>query len=596
MEQSYDVQLATAIEAAQRAGAMLRDEFHRPGGPRGEGGHAEMDEIAEEEIRRILLAAFPEYGYRGEELGFKGPPRDEGKHIWIVDPNDGTSDFLRGFRGSSVAIALLRRGVPVLGVVYAYCAPDCRGDLVSWAEGCGPVLRNGAAVRRVWPSTVSERSTVLVTTFADFKAEANARVLTPLRFRGIPSIAYRLALVAVGDADATVSLNAPNSWDYAAGHALLIGASANLLDGRGRVVEYTLEGYSDCHGAVYGGPQPLVLHLMDGSWRDVVRAPRDGTPPYCRPLKGRPAKDPDALGRAQGCMLGQFAGDSLGSLVEFQPAETIARDHPTGLRHLSTGGVWGTLAGQPTDDSEMALALARSIVRAQGYQSGQARRAYEEWYRSGPFDIGTTTREALSTGTASATSQANGALMRVSPIGVALEPDAAYAAGSEDAAITHAHPICREASAVFAATLSYAIRSGADAGSVFEYAAARTANTALREALEAARSQPPRDFRAHQGWVLIAFHNAFYQLIHAHGVEDGVVDTVMRGGDTDTNAAIAGALLGAVHGLRSLPREWIDRVITCRALKGLPGVRKPRPMEYWPVDALTLAERLLMLS
>src|SRR3974390_383043 len=121
---------------------MLREEFHRAGGPRGEGGHAEIDEIAEAEIHRILSGAWPQYGYRGEELGFKGGPRDSGRHTWVVDPNDGTSDFLRGFRGSSVAIALLRAGHPVLGVVYAYCAPDSAGDLVSWAEGCGPVRRN----------------------------------------------------------------------------------------------------------------------------------------------------------------------------------------------------------------------------------------------------------------------------------------------------------------------------------------------------------------------------------------------------------------------------------------------------------------------
>jgi ADP-ribosyl-[dinitrogen reductase] hydrolase len=76
-------------------------------------------------------------------------------------------------------------------------------------------------------------------------------------------------------------------------------------------------------------------------------------------------------------------------------------------------------------------------------------------------------------------------------------------------------------------------------------------------------------------------------------VEAGVVATVMAGGDTDTNAAIAGALLGAVHAAGGIPPRWLDRAITCRPIEGLEGVRHPRPRAFWPVDAMYLAERLL---
>jgi hypothetical protein len=61
-----------------------------------------------------------------------------------------------------------------------------------------------------------------------------------------------------------------------------------------------------------------------------------------------------------------------------------------------------------------------------------------------------------------------------------------------------------------------------------------------------------------------------------------------------TNAAIAGALLEAVHGIEAIPVQWADRVLTCRPIKGLQGVKKPRPEASWPVDALFLAERLLL--
>ena len=53
---------------------------------------------------------------------------------------------MRGFRGSAVSIGLVRDGVPVLGVVYAFAYPDDHGDLLAWAEGCGPLTRNGRPV------------------------------------------------------------------------------------------------------------------------------------------------------------------------------------------------------------------------------------------------------------------------------------------------------------------------------------------------------------------------------------------------------------------------------------------------------------------
>ena len=67
--------------------------------------------------------------------------------------------------------------------------------------------------------------------------------------------------------------------------------------------------------------------------------------------------------RALGCMLGMVIGDSLGSQVEFETAEGIRAAYPAGVRDLAVSKVWQTLAGQPTDDSELALTLARSLVR-----------------------------------------------------------------------------------------------------------------------------------------------------------------------------------------------------------------------------------------
>jgi ADP-ribosylglycohydrolase len=114
----------------------------------------------------------------------------------------------------------------------------------------------------------------------------------------------------------------------------------------------------------------------------------------------------------------------------------------------------------------------------------------------------------------------------------------------------------------------------------------------VREALAAARSEAPVCDQGSIGWVRIALQNAFYELLHAPDVEAGVVATVRRGGDTDTNAAIAGALLGAAHGRDAVPTPWRSLVLSCRPLA--PHAEQPRPAAYWPVDVLEIAERLLL--
>ena len=308
------------------------------------------------------------------------------------------------------------------------------------------------------------------------------------------------------------------------------------------------------------------------------------------------------LSRARACLLGQLSGDALGSLVEFMPPDIILRQYPDGVRHLADGGTWNTIAGQPTDDSEMALALARSIVEHGKYIPDAARRAYVDWYDSMPFDCGNTIASALN-GRSNSESQANGALMRISPLGIfGANHDLAQVArwARQDAAITHPHPICQDANALFAMAIAHAISTGCSNRELFdeiaEWAKQMNVDPGLNEAIAAAAVSPPDEYLHQQGWVLIALRNALWQLLHAPTFEAGVVDTVMRGGDTDTNAAIAGALLGAVHGRAAIPQPWVDALKNCRPQQGRPGVKKPRPEVYWPVDAEELAGRLHEVS
>ena len=614
---TYQPACHVAVEAARAAGQVLRAEFRRPGGPRGQSGKCPADADAEGVIRTILREAFPKWPLYGEELGAEGEADKAGGHLWLIDPNDGTSAFQKGWRGAAVSIALLRNGEPVLGVVYAPDPPVGREDLFVWAEGCGPLRRNGQAISRKWADTLTPQHTVLVSQNADRKAQTNHKLAGPARFCCVPSIAYRLALVASGEGEVGVSLASPVGYDYAAGHALLQGVGGVLLDGQGNPIVYSTEGNSHCGGSCFGGGPKTTRVIAERPWGKVFSGPSNGQV-LCWPnpsLIGISLSD--QLDRAQGCLFGQIAGDSLGSLVEFQSAASIRRSYPDGVCELADGGCWNTLAGQPTDDSELALELARSLAEHGEYADDAVARAYARWYQSHPFDCGGTIGQALSAvdmqsdagaadrarAAANTTSQANGALMRVSPLGIFgwdAAPDVLAGWATKDASLTHPHPLCLAANEVFVIAIAAAIRECGTNQDVFD-AAWEWANYAgyneVVQWLVAARTEPPPKCDGEKiGWVKKAFQNTFHWLLHASSFEEGVVETVMLGGDTDTNAAIAGALLGAVHGAGAVPMAWRDRVLSCRPLEGRPGVKQPRPMRYWPVDALILAERLFMTS
>ncbi len=534
-------------------------------------------------------AHIQEHLERGLRANFPGDFTPASRRQWRIAAHDGRDAARAGRRGAAVSLALVEGERPLVAVVYAYAAPDDDGDLFCWTDNAGPPRRNGRPLRPA--GSVAVTCPTLLTPPLDETQTADvARVLHPWRFRAIPSAAYRWALVAAGEADGAVAGDA-TAADQAAGLALLRAAGCGAWDAAGVPLAFQDTESKTCFAG--RRPEPALCRLPWDRFRPAA-------PPERRSL----VRDAGILRRAQGCWLGQLAGDALGSLVECETPEGIAARYPDGVRHLEDGGTWDTIAGQPTDDSEMALALAGTLVAEGCFNPDAVLRAYVAWYESQPFAIGSTTRTALSAAregrrAAIFESQANGSLMRASPLGVF---GAAHDAGDlaewarADAALTHPHPVCTGATAVFAATLAYAIGAGGGPGAAYAHAGERAAAVgappSVRETLERARRERPA-YLANSGWTLVALQNAFYQLLHASSVEEGLVDTVMQGGDTDTNAAIAGALLGAVHGRESIPAPWRDRVLTCRPLAGLKGVRRPRPAVYWPAGALDLAEQLL---
>jgi ADP-ribosylglycohydrolase len=421
----------------------------------------------------------------------------------------------------------------------------------------------------------------------------------------LPSIAYRLARVAVGDGIATQTLRPVNALDVAAGHALLLAAGGVLLAEDGVPVTYNELGESR-PSACFGGAPAAVATLRARTWRGSSEPRREPRIALAFP---RLVPEP-MLDRGAGCLLGLVIGDAIGSQVEFRDAAGILRDHPQGVRDLRDGGVWNTLAGQPTDDSELALALARTLVGQADYDAEATADAYGRWLASGPFDCGNTTRRAFdaarqaASGKAAASrkaadrsSQANGSLMRIAPIGIwAGSPARAAEAAMADSALSHPHPTCVLACGAYAAAIAAGV-GGGDRNAMLREAvrvAEAAGGEAVRDVLRQAESGvAPANFLHQAGWVLLALHTAFFHLAAGTDAETALIRTASAGGDTDTNAAIAGALLGACQGRDAFPPRWVMPVLTCRPDVGLPNDR-PRPEAYWPDDLIDLAEALLL--
>ncbi len=304
--------------------------------------------------------------------------------------------------------------------------------------------------------------------------------------------------------------------------------------------------------------------------------------------------------RAQGALLGLFVGDAFGAQGEFISEATLALAHPDGLREMDERDRFIGEAGMVTDDSEMAIMLAQSMIERGTVDSEAVRSQYIRWLDALPSDIGNTILTALREGRMNGESQANGALMRVAPIGIAgarLRQETIIAFSDRDCAITHIHPVCRDANRLWALATAQAIREGLTGEAVYAYlqeiAPKVTDEQILLETIKKAKEEAPASCDGWgQGWVVLAFHLSLHTLLHAPSIEEGIRAITMRGGDSDTNAAIYGALAGAVAGADAIPDRWLEALRPTRCLEDLLGA------EAKDIRALAarLAHGLLQLS
>lgn len=259
--------LPLVIAVVEKAGRLLFAEWHRPGGPRGEGDKAAIDAQIETELREKLLGLL-DCDFWGEETGYVLSKKD---CCWVVDPNDGTSDFLKGIKGSAISVGLLRNKLPVLGVVHAPVTEHGEPDTIAWASGDAHLLRNGIAIQpNLSTQVLSPQSVIMVSSAARRKPEINQQLCFPARFHPMPSIAYRLAKVAAGDGICGISLYPVSAHDVVAGHALLIGAFGVLVDESGAPIKYEDEASMlAVSSRCFGGAPLACAALMNRQWHKV---------------------------------------------------------------------------------------------------------------------------------------------------------------------------------------------------------------------------------------------------------------------------------------------------------------------------------------
>lgn len=236
--------------------------------------------------------------------------------------------------------------------------------------------------------------------------------------------------------------------------------------------------------------------------------------------------------------------------------------------------------GSTTDDTAMARNLVRSLAARGGFDPADLVARHLEWFRADPPDVGSLTRQVLKRvdegedafeaaravweERGPEVSAGNGSVMYCAPLGLAYanRPTELFDVAPRLSALTHYDERCR--TAVLAVTLVAAALVRGEVpedavGSVLLAVEGREGGEELEYLVEAA-SGARRIDGPDQGFRLFTAGVALQSLLRSRDYETEVLRVVSLGGDTDTNAAVAGALMGALVGEGGLPGEWLERL------------------------------------
>lgn len=272
------------------------------------------------------------------------------------------------------------------------------------------------------------------------------------------------------------------------------------------------------------------------------------------------AFSPSLEERALGAYLGFAVGDALGATVEFMTKSEIVATYRVHDRIV--GGGWLKLRpGQITDDTEMTLAVGRSLIRRNGLDLADLCEEFAAWLRSRPVDVGNTCRRGIRrymtegsvAGAFFEGDAGNGAAMRVLPIALATLGRAADAEAwcIGQCHTTHHHPLS-DAAALALVHMLHALLAGGGVGTA----------RAIADAL----ASEHREFRftpyggQSSAYVVDTMQTVLHGFFTTSSFASCLVKTVNQGGDADTTGALAGMLAGALHGVSAIPTAWLDRL------------------------------------
>jgi myo-inositol-1(or 4)-monophosphatase len=258
------------IAAAREAGAMALDYF-RPGArttaridAKAGGSPVTQADLAVDAFLKARLGVeFANAGWLSEETE-DDPRRLACARLLIVDPIDGTRAFLAGDPRWAVSIALVVDGRPVAGVVHA----PALGETYAAARGCGATL-NGAPIVVSAATSLRDARIAGPRPMVDSIARA-AGVFFDAQPK-IPSLAYRMALVARGALDLGLAAEKSHDWDIAAVDLVLDEAGGRLVEASGAPLSYN--GAETRHGVLYGAPSSLVGAFLEAGRRAAAADP-----------------------------------------------------------------------------------------------------------------------------------------------------------------------------------------------------------------------------------------------------------------------------------------------------------------------------------
>ncbi|KAA0891780.1 ADP-ribosyl-[dinitrogen reductase] hydrolase [Oryzomonas rubra] len=264
--------------------------------------------------------------------------------------------------------------------------------------------------------------------------------------------------------------------------------------------------------------------------------------------------------RATAAFIGMAIGDALGATVEFMTASEIAAKYGT-FKEIIGGGWLRLKPGQVTDDTEMALCIARAIVENQGWSVEKIAHNFAAWLKSRPVDCGDTCRKGIRAYMLNGTLESppnewdagNGAAMRIVPVALFSLPDGEllkkYAL--EQAHITHNNPLSDAACICL--------------GELLHLAICGASRTRLRRQADGLVARfPTFHFEPYRGlatgYVVDTLQTVFHWFFKGKNFEECVVGTVNQGADADTTGAICGMLAGAYYGMEGIPQRWLKKV------------------------------------